>query len=75
MASTVAAIAPVAVRPMASTPLKQAKNTFAARTVSNGSIKKVSAMQGKQCGSQRGASALSSPCIRIALQQPRLVPR
>ncbi|EFN59821.1 hypothetical protein CHLNCDRAFT_59545 [Chlorella variabilis] len=45
MASTMAAIAPVAVRPMASTPLKQAKNTFAARTVSNGSIKKVSAMQ------------------------------
>ena len=45
MAATVAAIAPVAVRPAA--PLKQAKNTFAARTVSNGSIRKVSAMQGK----------------------------
>jgi len=32
------------VRPVAS-PLKQAKNTFAARTVSNGSIKKTTAMQ------------------------------
>jgi ribulose-bisphosphate carboxylase small chain len=38
-----AALAPAAVRPMAGSPLKQAKNTFAARTVSNGSIKKVSA--------------------------------
>jgi len=45
MACTIAAIAPVAVRPVASTPLKQAKNTFAARTVSNGSIAKTTAMQ------------------------------
>jgi len=36
--------APVAVRPVAA-PLKQAKNTFAARTVSNGSIQKTTAMQ------------------------------
>ncbi|KAL4436120.1 hypothetical protein ABPG77_005568 [Micractinium sp. CCAP 211/92] len=43
MACTMAAIAPVAVRPVAG--LKQAKNTFAARTVSNGSIQKTTAMQ------------------------------
>ena len=48
MACTIAAIAPVAVRPVASTPLKQAKNTFAARTVSNGSIAKTTAMQGER---------------------------
>ncbi len=46
MACTMAAISPVAVRPVAG--LKQAKNTFAARTVSNGSIQKTTAMQGKK---------------------------
>nr|AXF41561.1 rbcS3 protein [Chlorella sp. ArM0029B] len=45
MACTIAAIAPVAARPVVAAPLKQAKNTFAARTVSNGSIKKTTAMQ------------------------------
>jgi hypothetical protein len=60
MASTVAAIAPVAVRPVAASPLKQAKNTFAARTVSNGSIKKTTAMQGEQCACSSAASPSSA---------------
>ena len=54
MACTIAAAAPVAVRPVAATPLKQARNTFAARTVSNGSIKKTTAMQGEEMRGRRG---------------------
>ncbi len=73
MACTMAALAPAAVRPMAGSPLKQAKNTFAARTVSNGSIKKVSAnMQGKQSPVEPAAARPPSeylqrpPLTRIA---------
>ena len=63
MASTVAAFAPVAVRPVAAAPLKQAKNTFAARTVSNGSIQKTTAMQGElrpQCAAPPGSPGSAS---------------
>jgi hypothetical protein len=70
MACTMAALAPVATRPVAALPLKQAKNTFAARTVSNGSIQKTSAMQGEQCGSQGPASARPTPIKPAELSQP-----
>ncbi len=60
MACTVAFAAPVVARP--ATSLKQAsKNTFAARTVSNGSIQKTTAMQGKISGALRGQAASCSP--------------
>jgi hypothetical protein len=57
---------------VAATPLKQAKNTFAARTVSNGSIKKTTAMQGEQCACSSAASPSSAalpssaPCCPCA---------
>lgn len=69
MACTMAAIAPVAVRPVAG--LKQAKNTFAARTVSNGSIQKTTAMQGE---GMRQAARGGQPSLAPARPGP-LCPR
>ena len=70
MACTMAAVAPVAVRPQVAG-LKQAKNTFAARTVSNGSIKKTSAMQGERRGLPGPAAARAAIDVRLrALPRP-----
>ena len=60
MACTIAAASAVAVRPVSAGPLKQARNTFAARTVSNATIKKTTAMQGEaggRCASRAGPIA------------------
>ena len=72
MACTIVAAAPVVARP--ATALKAAsRNTFAARVVSNGTVKKTTAMQGEGMGLRAGLLAARA-CAGLPSPPPARLP-